>query len=344
MTSTDQYGVGPLRREMSEFHARELLLPYLEGQLPEDTRRAVEKTMERYPRLKQELEALRAASSYVEKLSTLKLARQHVEALLEDVGLWTRISLRLAPRHWPDGLKIATEAALVLATLFLVGVLVPWDLVKEKVDIFTDSGSTAVVRPETLPAPAPVAVPAPEPPPVATLESTEELEAVALSGPEVEVDEDLDAPAAEETVAQAPSEPAPPKPAPATARRGEVFKLFMDLSNLDVMTPEIADRIRELGGVKAGQVPLGWRRTNGSYFHFSIDEENYGALETMLREYAPLRILRDPHNRVMPEGVRRVILWIERVPTSSQPSVEKEVSSEEEINPEDTEASTVDYD
>lgn len=94
-------------------------------------------------------------------------------------------------------------------------------------------------------------------------------------------------------------------------RRGYVYRLFMDLKQLDQFTPAIAQKIKGLGGQKAGDVPLGWKRGEGSYYHFTLPETQYDSLLTVLKSYGPVRISKDPHPRVMPEGEIRLILWIE---------------------------------
>ncbi len=355
MRQEPRYGVGPLQREMSEFHCRELLFAYSEGLLSSEAAEEVEQTLRKFPALQQELEALRRANAYLEQLSSLQLDPGPMNSMLDNLGLWTRFRVHLNPRNWPDGVKIASEAMLLLVSLFMVGVLVPWDLVKDKLDIFSATQGPRIEAPvqvqqeepqlEASPSEEPAelaheVLPDIQPAAISTIPSADaptvgdDSPAVAVAENDEGVDDSVDV--------EEGSGHEEPEPQVAAAGRGEVYKLFMNLSNLDVLTPEIADRIRELGGAKAGQVPLGWRRTNGSYFHFSIDENNYEALQTMLKEYGSLRVIRDAHSRVMPKGVRRMILWIERVPTSSQPQVEKEVPSGDNSN-KDEPTSTLDY-
>lgn len=92
---------------------------------------------------------------------------------------------------------------------------------------------------------------------------------------------------------------------------GFVYRAFMNLDSLDKKSPKIVERIKSLGGVKAGQVELGWRKPKGSYFHFSVPEYQYDELLKSLRNFGPVRIYKDPHWRVMPQGKIRFILWIE---------------------------------
>ncbi|MCB0384557.1 MAG: hypothetical protein KDD43_04120, partial [Bdellovibrionales bacterium] len=93
--------------------------------------------------------------------------------------------------------------------------------------------------------------------------------------------------------------------------KGFVYRAFMSLEELDAKTPEIVQGVQGLGGAKAGQVELGWRKPKGSYFHFSLPESNYEEMVKLLRNFGPVRIYKDPHWRVMPEGKIRFILWVE---------------------------------
>ncbi len=93
--------------------------------------------------------------------------------------------------------------------------------------------------------------------------------------------------------------------------RGYVYRAFMTLSDLENIAPKITQQLKELGAEKAGEVELGWLRGSGRYYHFSLPEMNEQKLMETLRGYGPVRISKDPHPRVMPQGQLRFILWIE---------------------------------
>ncbi len=104
--------------------------------------------------------------------------------------------------------------------------------------------------------------------------------------------------------------PAVPSSVPKSSR-SFVYRAFMTLSDLEDIAPKITQQIKELGAEKAGEVELGWRRGSGRYYHFTIPEASEQKLLENLRVYGPVRISKDPHPRVMPEGQVRFILWIE---------------------------------
>lgn len=93
--------------------------------------------------------------------------------------------------------------------------------------------------------------------------------------------------------------------------KGFVFRGTMTLGNLEEVGPQIAALIRDLGGQKAGEVELGWKRGTGRYYHFSIPETSEKKLLDSLQAYGPVQFSKDPHPRVMPAGQLRFILWIE---------------------------------
>jgi hypothetical protein len=94
--------------------------------------------------------------------------------------------------------------------------------------------------------------------------------------------------------------------------QGFVYRARMTLHDLDVVGPKVTELIKELGGEKAGEVELGWKRGDSvRYYHFAVPEENREKLIEQLKTFGPVRISKDSHPRVMPEGQVRFILWIE---------------------------------
>jgi hypothetical protein len=93
--------------------------------------------------------------------------------------------------------------------------------------------------------------------------------------------------------------------------RGFVYRAFMTLPDLEDVGPKITEDLLSLGAEKAGEVELGWKRGTGRYYHFELPEENEKKVLERLQVYGPVRISKDPHPRIMPEGQVRFILWVE---------------------------------
>jgi hypothetical protein len=169
---------------------------------------------------------------------------------------------------------------------------------------FSDEASGAVAAQH--PVQPPIAFVKPTPPPKPT--ATPVAFAVAKPTPKPAATP-LPTPAV--VAVQAPTTAPVAASASSKASRSFVYRAFMTLGDLEDLAPKITQQIKELGAEKAGEVELGWRRGSGRYYHFTIPEANEQKLLENLRVYGPVRISKDPHPRVMPEGQVRFILWIE---------------------------------
>jgi hypothetical protein len=82
--------------------------------------------------------------------------------------------------------------------------------------------------------------------------------------------------------------------------------------NAEMGSAKIKQKIVELGGRKAGEVELGWKRNQGDYyFHFTIPESKVSEVQEYVKTLGELQISRDPHPRVMPDGIIRMIFTAE---------------------------------
>lgn len=97
-----------------------------------------------------------------------------------------------------------------------------------------------------------------------------------------------------------------------SATAGYLYRGQMKLTNLEVSGKRLTEKIMELGGRKAGEVDLGWKRGPTTlYYHFTIPEARYEELKTFLSLYGQPKINKEKHPRVMPEGIIRLILTID---------------------------------
>ena len=95
------------------------------------------------------------------------------------------------------------------------------------------------------------------------------------------------------------------------AKTGFLFRGSLETSNLSVVSSRIRDQIEQFGGRKAGEVELGWKRGNSSYFHFTVPESKYEELTQFLKSYGDFKIQKEKHERIMPDGIVRVIILVE---------------------------------
>ena len=106
--------------------------------------------------------------------------------------------------------------------------------------------------------------------------------------------------------------PEPSKKAVDKKSEGFIYRGNLVVSNLDMVGPKMKAHIEELGGRKAGEVELGWmKNSKTSYFHFTIPEAKYNELIQYFQMYGKPNITKQPHPRVMPDGILRLIITIE---------------------------------
>lgn len=123
-----------------------------------------------------------------------------------------------------------------------------------------------------------------------------------------------------ETVKAADAAPAHPK-----ATQGFLYRGRLHVTNVEATTPKLVAFVTGLGGRKAGKVPLGYQKENGSYFHFTIPSAKYEELENFFSEYGELKINKETHVRVMPEGIIRLIIEVDEKESKGPKETPKEI-------------------
>lgn len=91
-------------------------------------------------------------------------------------------------------------------------------------------------------------------------------------------------------------------------KQGFIYRGSMSVINLEATNPKLVELITQLGGRKAGEVELGWKKGSGRYFHFTLPESGFSELQNGLKMYGVLKIQKEGHPRVMPEGIIRLII------------------------------------
>lgn len=90
-----------------------------------------------------------------------------------------------------------------------------------------------------------------------------------------------------------------------------LYRATISVSDLDSTSARITEKLVALGGKKAGEVELGWKKNqNLSYYHLTIPEENLEAAKSYLKNFGKLNIQFESHPRLLPAGVSRIILEV----------------------------------
>lgn len=346
------------KRNLSEFMCIEMLYDYKSGKLDPLRHQAVEEGLQASPRVREELKKLSIGISYCDKLKNISVSEPLVDLILDQPKSAEKVLSKIRWSNFPQPVRWALEAVVVAVAIALFVTQVP-DLFKgEKVD-----SDSMVVKKFDIKPPGPEVVEETEVTPVevakidetktevAKVETQQSIEAskeipTLLRPPTEPIAKPVDvaqkdvAQKPETTIAPQPSTPVaavtPPSEEAKPAKKGNayVYRMTMYVENVDQVTPEIVTLISGLGGEKAGEVELGWRRKGGSYFHFSIPQNNSPTLQDGLKKYAPFNIVKSAHPRVMPEGTERYILWVEK--KHSSPASGTMDSSEGDVAPADS--------
>jgi acetylornithine/succinyldiaminopimelate/putrescine aminotransferase len=95
-------------------------------------------------------------------------------------------------------------------------------------------------------------------------------------------------------------------------RQGYVWRGVIKVEELnDEVSQKVVAIIQKLGGKKAGQVELGWKKGDSRYFHFTIPESHYTEFNQSLQDIGQIQLKKEKHPRVMPQGSMRIIMSLE---------------------------------
>ena len=302
------------RRNLSEFLCRELLYDYATDSLDPSRKEAVESSLKEFPDLEDELEAIKNGMNYLKELKGVEVSQPLVEYVSQERGVFNKF---FDFSGWPKWLKWSLEALVIAVFLGGAVYFIPhgfWS--KEKSDwtlaeVEVGKSSEEITLSEEKSEEALVQ------------EKEEELETEVVEIQPPRKNESSTEAKVGKTQEQNPEEGKTPDVKTPVAKIGYVYRMYMFSNQVDKITPMIVEKIKTLGGSKAGEVKLGWRKKQGSYFHFKLGEGKYSEITKYLSEFGSLRVSKDEHKRVMPKGELRFILWIEEINPKPQESDEK---------------------
>ena len=315
--------------DVSDFLCGEMLLEHLEGVLDTSRRIAVERLLESSQESQIEYRKLLQGLEYCEVIRTSGIAEKSIQEIQLNRGIFSKLIDQLHWRQWPEFGKSFVQAACIAVVTASVVTLLPWN----KLPIFSGAATTdRTIELARLNSDSEIELPAVVTEPIVVAGNNIEKPSIAKTKPSVvlavvpqinkepkekilTVSPQVIKPAA--SVAEKTKKPAVVSSVILTRNRivnkGILHRIYLDLDEVDKYTESIAEKIRELGGEKAGQKNLGWRTKGGRYFHFKISEKQYGVLIIFLKGFGLVREKKHAHRIVMPAGVRRSVLWIEDI-------------------------------
>jgi hypothetical protein len=284
--------------------------------LDPERQKAVEEALKAHPELEGDLESLKKGLTYTNSLQKVDVSEPLYNAVAVELTAFQKLARITGWVRWPAPVRFGIAAVLVALVAAQTYSWISWRFENDTLEI--DYTLAKATRENRL-----VEKSSSEEEKGLTSETVGGAEKSEPQDPpgEVAVTQPREArenptPVPEVTETDTKSLPAPkptPEPEPQKKPEGFVYRAFMFSDRVDDITEEIAAQIKNFGGQKAGEVPLGWRRKDGSYFHFTVPEEKYPQVTDFLATYGKVKIVKDPHPRIMAEGTIRFIFWLEKV-------------------------------
>lgn len=321
------------KREMSSFVAQELLYDYLKGSLDAGRKACVEKDLQENPNSQRKLNQLKKGIGYLEQLRQVQVQNSMVEQVDEPATYLSVLLKKSQFERWPNSLKWSMEAFVVMLGIALFLIITPWDKALRLAILPQDQ---QVILAEVQKDPR--------------LKPTESLEKIEKKEKPQFADDKKDVPnapvladvptpaepetakvaaAAQQNTASKPEAPVPTTPVASntadkedkkddaaadkkTASSGFLFRGQFSATNVEMIAPKIKEKIMALGGRKAGEVEIGWKKSESTYYyHFTIPEAKYDELVQFLKTYEDPKMVKEKHPRVLPDGILRLILTLE---------------------------------
>lgn len=329
------------QRKLSAFLGNELLYDYLSRKLDTERMRAMDEVVAENREIQDEIQSLNSALNYVEHMAESDISESLLEQVRQPVSYFQGLLQKIQFHEWPRGFKLGLEAIFVVVMLTSVAMFFPWHYLAKwtwkpanevvlselknefKAPLQTedaiaakelpnndtsevkyqDEGEDKIVAKTQAP-PAPVGKPAPAAPKAAVPPE----KVIVTVQPEVQAASAAPHPSQKE--ASQSEDPSKLVETVAGKRQGWLYRGTVSVVNQKATAEKFVAKITEFGGRKAGEVELGWNKPEGNYFHFTIPESKYQELEKYLASYGQLKIQKEKHDRIMPDGIIRLILTV----------------------------------
>lgn len=289
-------------RHISPFVGQELLYDYVSLKLDSERKKAIEELLKNSREAQDEIRKLNNALTYLSFISETKVSDLLVEQVKTPVSYFQAFLFKIRFQQWPPGVRLALESLLVVLCIVIISFSMPWHKLSN-LDLF-HSQEVTLFQVENK-------FEVNDEPEIATNPKGNDA-AVTFS------DENENASALVTTPVAVPEKPKVAVQVPAKKTEVTEFKTTgflmrgsISVVNLKVTSEKFVQKINELGGRKAGEVELGWKKGNGTYFHFTMPENKYQDLQTYLAKYGNLKIQKEKHDRIMPEGIIRLIITVD---------------------------------
>jgi hypothetical protein len=292
------------QRNESEFFGEQLLFDHLTEDLDPSRTAYLLEQLEKYPRLKKRKKSLEAGMKYLSDIQEFQPSQSAIAQVKSPSSYMGILLEKIKIDEWPIGVRLGIEGFVILAGILALAMVVPWNSFLE----YRLGSSEQVILSEVDRSKVGFGA---EPETIAKIEQ---------NPGNLFPDESSKRPPSEPGIKET-QPPSPPQVAAADEpnqkpndeakkMEGFLYRGTIEVTNVQAVAPKFVEKISEMGGRKAGEVPLGWRKGSGSYFHFTMPEKGYQDLSQFMNEYGALRIAKEKHERVMPDGIIRLIIQV----------------------------------
>lgn len=338
------------QRKVSEFIGQELLYDYITSKLDPERSVAVEEFVKKSREAQNDIQKINNGMSYLEHLSDTQVAQSIIDQVKAPSSFFHVLLQKLQFDEWPSGVKMGLEVFVVAVGVISISMVIPWhkltqfqfDRQKEVILAEVSKSHDSNKEIEQNGQKEDESQKFMDEAPVGTSNTQTATQAIAQTKTQTNVQsnvqlgskvntqlnlqkkneskDSIPKPAVVETKASATSKDDTGKTESVLVaasekksekKQGFLYRGKIQVTNLVATTPKFVEKITELGGRKAGEVSLGWKKDAGTYFHFTIPESKYQSLLDFSKDYGKLILQKEKHERVMPDGIIRIIFTIE---------------------------------
>ena len=311
------------KREISPFFGQNFLYEYLQNSLDEERKKAVEEVIHSDKNTQSDFMKMTNGLQYVELLSEVVISDKIVDQIINRNTSFHKILNKIKFDRWPLSIKWTLEALIIVLAMVITLNVLPWGKIVHLAseDQNKDMMITKIDRKKKD---------------LLITESEGRSKEIVNAKPEF-IDEGIKLESKKIGLVKVPlslknsieikgKEPHQSKPvvqnnteiSNSKTTGGFLYRGQLQVTNVEMIAPKISEKIFELGGRKAGEVEIGWKKSNQTfYYHFTLPKSKLAELESLLKIYSELKLKKEPHTRVMPDGILRIIFTIEEKSTTS---------------------------
>lgn len=296
-------------RTLSCFFVREFFWTYLENRLDKTRTLQLEDHLKECHDCSSLLEREKLSKNVLLDLAATAPTAEVIAFLKKEHHFWEDLSAKLRLTHSIETFKWLAQLSAVALALGVTVHFFPWlNLARSLQKTNREAQQEIVVKPTPTATPSAPDVPfiGPKLPTAEELKALKENPTAKAPPPQVvhatpenkQNDEETESETAENSQGH---------------QAGFVWRGALKVSELtDDEAESITKEITDLGGRKAGQVALGWKRGKEFYYHFILPQENYEKLLNALNAEGLVKLTKERHSRIMRSGYMRIIMTVEQ--------------------------------